>query len=131
MNLFSKLFNQKEKAQTTKSYDLIKNGEQFQHLMQTSTEKPFIIFKHSERCSISRWVWKQFERDYNMTEDIATLHLLDVVSDRDISQAVAAALQIMHESPQVLVIFQKKCIYNASHERIQFDEVLRVIKSIE
>lgn len=130
MTIFSKIFNQKAVDTTDKSFDWLKTAEQWQHLIQTSTEKPFIVFKHSERCSISRWVWKQFANDYNLSEDLATLHLVDVVSDRSISQLIATDLQIMHESPQVLVVFQNKCIYHATHERIQFAEVLRIIDSI-
>lgn len=130
MNFFSKIFNQNQEKTEGSSMHFIKTYEQWQHLLETSKDKPVIVFKHSERCSISRWVWKQFKQAYNISEDIATLHLVDVVADRSISQGIAADLSVLHESPQVLVIHHQKCLYHASHESIQFDHVKRLIETL-
>ena len=130
MNFFSKIFNQNDAKSIDSSEHYIKTLEQWQHLFETSKEKPFIVFKHSERCSISRWVWKQFEQAYNISEDLATLHLVDVVSDRGISQGIATDLSVIHQSPQVLVIHHQKCLHHASHENIQFDHVKRLIETL-
>jgi bacillithiol system protein YtxJ len=130
MNFFSKIFNQNDAKSINSSDHYIKTPNQWQHLFETSKEKAVIVFKHSERCSISRWVWKQFEQAYDISENLATLHLVDVVSDREISQGIATDLNILHQSPQVLVIYNKKCLYHASHESIQFDHVKRLIETL-
>ena len=43
---------------------------------------------------------------------------LDVMQDRDVSNKVAEHFSIEHQSPQILVIKDGKCIYHASHTGI-------------
>lgn len=126
MSLFSKLFSNSETPSNPSIFQYIEDEIQLNDIISSSTEKFVIIFKHSDRCSISRWVWRQFQADYNLTEETAILYLVDVVSNRNISQKIAADFDVHHESPQLLIIHQNKCVYNASHENINFDDVLKI-----
>ena len=63
-----------------------------------------VIFKHSTRCGISRFVLKNFERyiaDYNRE---LKLYYLDVLKNRDISNYISQRLDVKHETPQLIIL---------------------------
>lgn len=80
---------------------------------------PFVVFKHSTRCSISSMVKNRLERSW---QDSSPVYLLDLIALRSISNLIAEDLRIQHESPQVLVVKEGKCIYDASHTMISAEE---------
>ncbi len=81
--------------------------------------KPFFVFKHSTRCSISSMAKSRFERTYDLPEVQA--FYLDLISYRAISNQLALDFQVAHQSPQLLFIQQGVCTYNASHNSINID----------
>ena len=90
----------------------------------TNKEGSFLIFKHSTTCSISAMAKSRFERDWNESLINAKPYLLDLLKYRNVSNAISEKFQIYHESPQVLLIDNKECIYDASHLDISFTELL-------
>jgi bacillithiol system protein YtxJ len=87
-----------------------------------------MLFKHSTRCSISDAALGRFERKWK--DENSTLikpFYLDLIAHRDISNAIAARYDVMHESPQALVILNGKCIFSQTHMSISLDEILDVI----
>ncbi len=59
-----------------------------------------------------------------MFSDKDHFHLLDLLQYRNISNTIASDLQITHESPQVLVIKNGRCVYHESHTAINYDEII-------
>lgn len=90
---------------------------QLETIAAESGIKPAIIFKHSTRCSISRMALKQFENQYN-PDIMVTPYFLDLLAHRDVSNAIAEKFNVMHQSPQLLLIKNGKSIYDASHSDI-------------
>ncbi len=91
-----------------------------------SQDKPSIIFKHSTRCHISNMSLKFFEKEWDQSKDV-NLYFLDIIEHRAISNHVAEAFQVHHESPQVILVKNGECILDASHQDIsakELDEVL-------
>ena len=86
-------------------------------IIDLSTEKPAVIFKHSTRCSVSRMVLKQFENEYDL-QDKVVLYFLDLIEHRAISNEIATRFGVVHQSPQLIVIKDGKAVYDASHESI-------------
>lgn len=84
--------------------------------------KPFVIFKHSERCSISRFAMKQFENEYE--SDVANLIYIEVREHRDLSNYVAEKFNITHQSPQVIVQNEKESVFSTSHDKISAHEII-------
>ena len=84
-----------------------------------SNEKPIYIFKHSSRCGISRMALKQIEQT-NKVKNVE-LFLIDVLKNREISNALANKTGIKHESPQLIVIRRKNVIYHGSHSNIDLN----------
>jgi bacillithiol system protein YtxJ len=100
--------------------------EQLDALVEASSSRPVLLFKHSTRCSISATALNRLERSWNTTEINNTLpYYLDLIAHRDISQAIADRFHIEHQSPQALVIKNGRCIYDASHFEIQYAELLK------
>jgi len=84
--------------------------------------EPILIFKHSTRCSISSLALNRIESNDNK-KVINHCYFLDLLSYRDISNKIAKDFNVTHESPQVLVIKNEKCIYHASHYNISWDNM--------
>ena len=53
---------------------------------------------------------------------------LDLLSFRKISNEIAARYDVVHESPQVLIISKGKAVYNESHSGIRLSEILEQSK---
>lgn len=86
-----------------------------------SQTEPFLVFKHSTRCSISSLVKSRFERTFNSTS--IKLFYLDLLRFRSLSNQLAHDFKIKHESPQVIIIKDSTCIYHASHNSIDADVI--------
>ena len=99
--------------------------EQLSEIDEMSKTKTQIIFKHSTRCSVSSFAKRILTSEFN--EDIQNkvdVHYLDLIAFREISQEIASRYSVLHESPQILVINNGVCSYNASHSDVSFDKAL-------
>lgn len=96
---------------------------QFEELMNTSVNKPFAVFKHSTRCSVSSMAKKKIEFEWTFKEDQMPIYYLDLLAHRDISNRISQDLHIEHQSPQLLVIQNKKAIYHQSHGDIEVADI--------
>ena len=92
--------------------------EQLNELTELSKEKTVVIFKHSTRCSISIMSKSRMDSNWDGTDDDAIMVYLDLIKYRDLSNQIAFDFNIMHESPQVLVIKNGVCTYSATHGNI-------------
>ncbi len=95
--------------------------EDLEQVIHLSQEKPQVIFKHSTRCNISSVAKNRLERAGAAGE--LQFHYLDLISYRPLSNSVAERFAVEHESPQILVIKNGKCVYNESHMGIDMDEI--------
>ena len=68
-----------------------------------SHDHPVVLFKHSTRCSVSAMAKRNFEAQWDPTEQ-AEAYLLDLITYRSVSNAIAERFEVKHESPQMLVI---------------------------
>ena len=94
---------------------------------QSKTQK-VLIFKHSTTCSISSMSLSRLERSWSETEMTKIKpYYLDLLKYRDISNKIAQEFGIKHESPQVLIIENGKCIYNDSHNAISYKEIKNIL----
>lgn len=126
MSFFKNIFGSSEEESTTSKVDwreLVDLG-QLNEIINESAEKPVIIFKHSTRCSISRFTLKQFESEFDMEAKVIP-YFLDLLNHRDISNEIATRFGIEHQSPQLILIQDGKATYDASHDSISVGDVKR------
>ena len=50
-------------------------------------------------------------------------YYLDLIANKNLSQKVADDFNVEHESPQVILIKNGKCVYDESHSGISMDEI--------
>ena len=129
MGILNKLFGSsaEQKEEKVLPWIFLTSVDQLEEIESKSFEKPQIIFKHSTRCSISSISMNKFVKNYSIAQEDADLYYLDLLSYRELSNEVGYKFQIMHQSPQVLVIKKGEAVYDASHYAIQTDKILELI----
>jgi len=110
----------------------ITNEDQIEVLNERSCgpESPaVIVFKHSPRCSISIMAKDRLERKWSLDKEKFPAYYIDVLTSRPASNHMAEKYNVTHESPQVFVIKQGKCVYTASHSEISYDDLVTAINN--
>lgn len=92
-------------------------------LVERSKDVPCLIFKHSTRCSISSMAKYRLEDDWDFEAIAVEPYFLDLIRYRDLSNQIAEQFSVYHESPQVLLIKNGECTYDASHLDISVTEL--------
>ena len=121
MGLFNTIFgdkdNEKSKSQKTSfvNWTPLTSLEQLETIKETSKNEAIFIFKHSTRCGISSMVIKRFEALFTEDHQHLKVYYLDLLNYRDISDEVGYTFQVMHQSPQLLIIKNGVSVFNASH----------------
>lgn len=103
-------------------WKLLTAEEQIESIRERSAEKPQLIFKHSTRCAISSMAKSRLERA--KAPDSVDFYYLDLIAYRPVSQKVASSFGVEHESPQVLLIKDGRCVYHESHSGISMDDIV-------
>lgn len=101
----------------------IVSADEIAQLQSLSEQAKILIFKHSDRCGISRSVKSKLESDWKYEAGL-TPFLVDVIHHRDVSGEVSRCFGVQHESPQALLIRNGKCIFHASHFDIHFSDLV-------
>ncbi len=120
MSFIDKLFGSSKEIKEEKILPWIplNDIQQLNHIEEKSKTKTQVIFKHSTRCGISRMVINQFVDGYNLTEKDLDLYYLDLLSFRDVSNEVGYKFQVVHQSPQLIVIKNGVVVAHDSHGAI-------------
>lgn len=109
----------------TMEFQSLQNEEQLQKIARS--KGAHILFKHNTTCPISRSVIKKLEQDAEELPKDTPVYILDLLSYRPVSDSVADTFSIPHESPQLLLIKDGKCIYNQSLYNISAQETAEAL----
>jgi bacillithiol system protein YtxJ len=88
-----------------------------------------IIFKHNTTCPISKSVKQKLEQEVDLLPQNTPFYILDLLANRDISDSIADTFSVPHQSPQLLLIKDGKCIYNESLYNISAEETANALDS--
>lgn len=102
---------------------ILTSEEQLEQVKERSMQKPQVIFKHSTRCGISAIAKSRLDKA-GPPENI-DFYYLDLIRYRGLSNQIAEEFNVYHESPQVLIIKDGKCVYDESHTGITMAEIVR------
>lgn len=102
------------KAPQAIEWNLLKETPQIEEILKDSELKPILLFKHSTRCGISSTVLRRLEVQLSGIENL-DYYLLDILKYRSVSNQVAERFEIVHQSPQVIIIEKKEAVKTASH----------------
>ncbi|AYN67906.1 bacillithiol system redox-active protein YtxJ [Euzebyella marina] len=121
MGLFGSLFGGKGESESSSSkipWVDLKEISQLEEIKANSFNRPQIIFKHSTTCGISRMVLNMFTKDYTLENDQMDFYFLDLQQYRPVSNEVAHQFNVVHQSPQLLIIKDGAVVAHDSHGAI-------------
>ncbi|HZG26364.1 MAG TPA: bacillithiol system redox-active protein YtxJ [Chitinophagaceae bacterium] len=100
----------------------ISSPQQIGEIKEKSKTKPQVIFKHSTRCSISNMAKNRLDKSEQPSN--VDFYFLDLLKYRNLSSMLSSEFDVQHESPQVLLIRDGRCIYDESHLGIKMEDIL-------
>lgn len=121
MSLLKKIFGSKEINKEPKKiipWNLLTSIDQLVKIEKESFHQPIAIFKHSTRCGVSSMTFRQFESNFNIENDKVKLYFLDLLAFRELSNEVGIRFQVMHQSPQLIVLRNGNTVHHSSHYSI-------------
>lgn len=121
MGLFSGLFGSSSnegKEEKTFPWIPLTSVEQLSEIEEKSKTKPQLIFKHSTTCGISRMVIRTFTNTFEYTAEEVDVYYLDLHGYREVSNETGYKYQVLHQSPQLLIIKNGITAAHASHGSI-------------
>ena len=112
MNLFKNIFTSETQNNSFNRIALTE-ADQIEDIINSSAEKPILIFKHSTRCGISTMILKRFEN--KISNHATPYYFLDIIKHRPLSNLIQDKFGVRHQSPQLLVIKNGKVVAHDSH----------------
>lgn len=77
-----------------------------------------IVYKHSPVCGLSEMALEHMLSFEKELPQRVKLYFVDVIGARATSRKIESATGVVHESPQVLFLRNRHCVWNASHRAI-------------
>jgi thioredoxin 1 len=77
-----------------------------------------LLYKHSPTCGLSSMALDEISAFSTRHPDIP-IYLVDVLSQRPLSNEIETVLGIRHESPQAFVFRDGEVVWHGSHRRVQ------------
>lgn len=93
----------------------ITRPEDWERIVAESATGPVFVFKHSTSCPVSFAAHHRVVEHWDGRADLPPLYLVKVIESRPLSNAIAAATGVTHQSPQLLLIRDGKAVWNTSH----------------
>jgi bacillithiol system protein YtxJ len=104
---------------------------QLEAIRERSHTVPCLIFKHSTTCNISALAKYRLDSDWDFAADELEPYYLDLLKLRPLSNQIAEEFEVYHESPQVLLILNGECVYDASHLDITVSELHEQLEYVQ
>jgi len=105
----------------------LRQHEDLEHLLERSRTDPILIFKHSTQCSVSSAAYEEFLQFESEATEVPC-GLVLVIENRRLSNVIEAELGVRHESPQAIVVENRRQTWYASHWSISADVLNQAIK---
>ncbi|SIS66256.1 bacillithiol system protein YtxJ [Zobellia uliginosa] len=122
MGLFNSIFGSKNEGEKKEERKIpwvpLSSVDQLSEIEQKSLRRPQVIFKHSTTCGISRMVLNMFTKSYALEDGQMDFYFLDLHRHRQVSDETGYKFQVMHQSPQLLVIKNGAVVAHDSHGSI-------------
>ena len=119
MGLFGNFFNKNSDGNKENSADIpwitLNNTGQLEDILEKSKVKPQAIFKHSTTCGVSRMVLNMFNSSYALEPTQMDFYFLDLHALRAVSNEIETKFEVLHQSPQLLIIKNGVVVSHSSH----------------
>ncbi len=107
-------------------------NKHFEKALKASTKSPVLIFKHSTECSISAGAYQRLGAWLDeQGGDAPEVFLVKVIERRPVSKEIEASLKVEHESPQIILIKDKKTVWHTSQEAIDAAAIEKALSALK
>lgn len=103
----------------------IKKIEEWRRLLEKSDDQPFLLFKLSMTCFASITAKKELQK--LRTE--LPIYVVIVQLNKKLSEAIESDLGVKHETPQLLIVKDKRGIWQATHYHIKEKKVKEAVET--
>ncbi len=100
--------------------------ETLQEVLAHSRTEPVVLFKHSAVCGVSFMARRQLV--HLSEEEESAIYELVVQQSRALSNRIAEMFGIRHQSPQAIVLYRARPVFNTSHGNITTDRLRRALR---
>ena len=122
MSILDQFFKQ-ENESLLPSWTALTSADQLDQIMEDSHQKPVFIFKHSVRCGISAMAKYNLEREWDFEDEQFDFYYLDIFQNRPISNQIAHQLDVIHQSPQLILIRNGHSVFDTSHHLVHAQSI--------
>ncbi len=110
-----------------KNWNNITAEEDINKIIKMSEDKTQIIFKDSVSCGISAFAKERLVEGSDLLTEIADFNYLDLLQYRSVSNYIASHLDVIHQSPQIIVLKNGKVVFRDSHHSIQPEKIRKFL----
>src|SRR5690606_7201317 len=129
MDFFKTMFGSKDSIPKENfPWILLEEIEQLDQIVEESKTQYVLVFKHSTRCGVSRFSLQAFESEFKTESLKVRLYFLDLLKNRALSHEIASRFDVVHQSPQVLLIRNSEAVFTESHGQINAEEIRHFIE---
>ncbi len=96
-------------------------------IIAASEHKTQIIFKDSSTCGISAFAKERLTNGNDLMTGTADFNYLDLLTYRSVSNFIATALNVIHQSPQIIVLKDGKVVFKDSHHSIEPEKIQKYL----
>ena len=126
MSFLKNFFNAQNEGHNA-TWKVLDQLDQLDQIVKDSFQKPVVLFKHSISCGISGMSKHQLESDWDFTEEDLDFYYLDLINHRPVSNKIASLFDVIHQSPQIIVVKDGKAVFNTSHHQISVQGIRQAI----
>lgn len=109
------------------SFHALRSEKDWQEARTRSEKEPVLIYKHSSTCPLSASAQRRVEQ---LAEaDDPPVYRVVVQEARGVSNAIAEALDVRHETPQAILLSGGRPVYDASHRRVSAEAVREALQN--
>jgi bacillithiol system protein YtxJ len=98
------------------NWNTIKSAQDISDAVMQSNSGDVLIYKHSNRCGIC---WAAKSRLETIDTEKLPIYMVDVVADRPLSNMIADRFDVIHESPQAILLRNGEAVVVKSHSSIR------------
>ncbi|WP_456426230.1 bacillithiol system redox-active protein YtxJ [Rhodocaloribacter sp.] len=113
------------KKKTPSPFKSLTTEETLREALAHSQTEPVVLFKHSAICGVSFMARRQMV--HLSEDDEPAIYELVVQQSRPLSNRIAEMFGIRHQSPQAIVLYRARPVFNTSHGNITTDRIRRAL----
>jgi len=103
-------------------------SQELGEIMDESCQRKIILFKHSTSCPTSAHAWREVQNFIQKSPGEVLVVMIKVIESRPICSQVTADLGVKHQSPQALLLSNRKVLWHASHQEVTQENIKKAIE---